>query len=440
MGAGANSRILALLLAWMVAASLSASNQSQRKASRQRIAVESADSSALLAQAEAAIEKEDYALAERLLKRRLADFPEDHRAWFDLGFVYRATDRRPEAVEAYRKSVALKPEIFETNLNLGLLLASQQHAEAETYLRRATELKPSANPAENLARAWLALGKLLENSNKSGVVAAYREATRVQPRDLDAALALAAALERTGDLRGAEMEFLRASEVDPESSEAVAGLANVYSRTNRFPEAEAALRKLLALEPNSMTTRLQLGRVLIAQNRTEEGIKELEMARSSSPQDLEIRRDLADLYARTDRHQQAAKEYRELLRERPNDSELHHALGRSLLKVRQFADAQSELQQSIQLDPRRGEAYGDLAIAAAENRNYHLALQALDMRSKFLPEIPATYFLRATCYDHLRAPKEAAENYRQFLALANGQFPDEEWKAKHRLKAIEPKR
>jgi hypothetical protein len=64
----------------------------------------------------------------------------------------------------------------------------------------------------------------------------------------------------------------------------------------------------------------------------------------------------------------------------------------------------------------------------------------LEARAKFLPEAPGTYFLRATAYDSLRDYPHAAENYHQFLETAKGRFPDEEWKARHRLIAIEPKK
>jgi len=80
------------------------------------------------------------------------------------------------------------------------------------------------------------------------------------------------------------------------------------------------------------------------------------------------------------------------------------------------------------------------AIAASENHHYELALKALDVRAKSVPENPGTYFLRATCYDHLKAFKQASENYRKFLEVAAGKFPNEEWQARHRLIAIEPKK
>jgi len=77
-------------------------------------------------------------------------------------------------------------------------------------------------------------------------------------------------------------------------------------------------------------------------------------------------------------------------------------------------------------------------VAANETKNYELAIKALDDRAKFAPEMPLSYFLRATAYDHLRSKKQAAENYHRFLEVTDGRFPDQEWQARHRLIAIEP--
>jgi hypothetical protein len=42
----------------------------------------------------------------------------------------------------------------------------------------------------------------------------------------------------------------------------------------------------------------------------------------------------------------------------------------------------------------------------------------------------------ATAYDNLHQRKSAAEYYQKFLAAAQGNFPDQEWQAKHRLVAL----
>jgi len=92
------------------------------------------------------------------------------------------------------------------------------------------------------------------------------------------------------------------------------------------------------------------------------------------------------------------------------------------------------------LKPDLGEGYGDLAFSANENKDYALTVKALDARAKLLPEVPFTYFLRASALDHLRDYKQAAVNYHLFLNTANGKYPDQEWQAKHRLIAIEPRK
>jgi tetratricopeptide (TPR) repeat protein len=129
-----------------------------------------------------------------------------------------------------------------------------------------------------------------------------------------------------------------------------------------------------------------------------------------------------------------------MLATHPESAQLHHYLGVALLKQLKYADAQQELLIAVKLKPDFGEAYGDLAVAADENKNYELAIKAADARAKFLPEIPVSYFLRASAYDHLRNYKMAAQQYHRFLEVANGAYPDQEWQARHRLIAIEPKK
>ena len=136
----------------------------------------------------------------------------------------------------------------------------------------------------------------------------------------------------------------------------------------------------------------------------------------------------------------AEAQYRALLAATPKDPDLHYGLGRVLLKQRKFPEARAGVAGRDQSKPDLGAAYGDLAGAANETKNYELVIKALDARAKILPELPIGYFLRATAYDHLREYKPAAENYHRFLEAATGQFPDQEWQARHRLIAIEPKK
>jgi tetratricopeptide (TPR) repeat protein len=393
-----------------------------------------------LTQAEAAIEKTNYSAAESLLRKVVDHDSANYVAWFDLGFVENALGKTEDSIGAYRKSVAAKPDVFESNLNLGLQLAKTGQPDAEEYLRAATHLKPTSHPAEGQYRAWLSLAETVQKSKPEDALAAYEHAVALQPKEAEPHLSRGRLFERQNKFADAEQDYKQALALDPHSTDAVIALANLYMRGRRFPEAEDYLRKLLAGHPDSAPVRIQLGRVLAAEGKTDAAIAELLAGIKLAPGDEAARRDLADLYATAGKNDLAEAVYRGLLAAHPNDAELHRGLGQALLRQKKFPEAQQEFMSALKIKPDLAEAYGDLAFAAGENQQYLLVIRALEARAKQLPENPVTYFLRASAYDHLRDFKSAAVNYRLFLNTANGTYPDYEWKAKHRLIAIEPKK
>jgi tetratricopeptide (TPR) repeat protein len=392
-----------------------------------------------VAEAESALEKQDYARAEKLLLPVVELDPKDYRAWFDLAYTYNATNRRTDAINAYRKSVAIKQDVFAANLNLGLLLAAAgNNDEAAKYLSAATQLKPESNPTESLARAWTALGRVLTPTKPAEAVNAFRKAAEFSPKQTEPHLLAAAVLEKQSDFSGAESEYKKAIELDPHSSSARDGLVGLYTNANRLPEAESILRETLKQNPNDASAHLQLGRLLSRSGNSTAAAEEFEAGLKVSPNDPQLLHEVAATEAATKKYDDAAVRYQQLVQTNPNDARLHHEYGSVLLRQHKFAEAQEQLLKTLELDKTIVDAYGDLALAASENKDYRLTVGVLDSRAKLAQETPATYFLRATAYDNLKAFEQASENYRQFLAASNGQFPDREWQARHRLIAIEP--
>jgi tetratricopeptide (TPR) repeat protein len=419
----------------------SSPNQTHR--SVHHIQVEDEDSPsqpAELIQAETAIEKRDYAVAEPLLRKLLDREPASYVGWFDLGFVENALGKLDDSIAAYRKSVVAKPDVFESNLNLGLQLAKTGQPDAEQFLRAATHLKPTSHVAEGQYRAWLSLAETIEKSKPEEALAAYQHAAALQPKEEEPHLSAGQLLERENNYALAEQEYGQALALDSHSTDALMGLANIYMRGHRFPEAEEYLRKLLAADADSAPVHIQLGRVLAAEGKTDPAIAELQAGLKLAPGDDAAQRDLAEVYVAAGKNDLAEAAYRALLAGHPNEPELHRRLGQALLRQKKFPEAQQEFATAVKLKPDLGEAYGDLAFAAGENKDYALVIRALDTRSKLLKDTPITYFMRASAYDHLRDLKKAAESYHLFLNTANGKYPDQEWQAKHRLIAIEPKK
>jgi tetratricopeptide (TPR) repeat protein len=429
---------VALLLAVLGGSWLSGAGQTVR---HHKIAETDSSFPPELILAESDIEKKDYAAAEPLLQKVVAADAKNYQAWFDLGFVYNAEGDSTNSIAAYRKSVAAKPDVFESNLNLGISMAKAGQADAEQFLRAATKLQPTAQVDEGHARAWLSLATLLEASKPEEAIQAYQEAAALTPKDPEPLLAAGALLVKANHFADAEQKYKQALAIDAGSSEALIGLANIYTRGNRFLDAQQILEKIIALHPNDVQARLQLSRVLILQGKNDEAMASVQAASKLDTGSPNIQRELADLYMGAKKYDLAETVYRSLLNGKSTDqADLHHVLGVALLKQRKFPEAEQELLVAVKLKPDMGEAYGDLAVAAVENKDYQLAIKAADARAKFLPEIPIGYFLRASSYDHLRLYKPAAENYHKFLEAANGQFPDQEWQARHRLIAIEPKK
>ena len=393
-----------------------------------------------LTEAEAAIDKQDYFSAESLLRKFVEHDSASYVAWFDLGYVENALGKLDASIAAYRKSVDAKPSVFESNLNLGLQLAKFGKPDAEQFLRAATQLKPSSHPEEGQYRAWLSLGQVVATSNPDEALADYKKAAALQPSEAEPYISAGVLLEHQDEYPQAEAEYKHALALDPQSVDAMTCLVNLYMRARRFPEAEDYLRKLVASHPDSAEIHLQLGRVLAAEGNADTAIAEMQSGLKLAPHDDAAQRDFADICAEAGKNELAETAYRELIQVHPDSAYLHRRLGQVLLQRKKFLEAQQEFLTVLKLKPEFGEAYGDLAFAAGENKDYPLVLRSLDQRLKFLPETAITYFMRASAYDHLKDFKKAAENYRLFLKSANGQYPDQEWQAQHRLIAISPKK
>ena len=398
--------------------------------------------------AESALEKKDYAAAETALKEAVRLDPKSYRAWFDLGVLYTATNRPSDAVDAYRTCVELDPKLFEANFNLGVLLARREDPEAEKYLRAATQLTPTMGKVmEARETAWQTLGQVLKTSKPKEALQAFQQAAQINPKDVSPHLLAGAMAEKLNDLATAEKEYAAAQQIDPNNAEAAAGTANVLMAAGKLEEAETAVRKYMAVvakEPsnrNLAAAHTQLGRVLLQLHRRDEAISEFEEALKLAPGDANAAQQLAWMYLQDKQYAKAEMQFRDLLAKDPKDAELHHGLGSALLQQKKFPEAQQELIQAVQLKPNLGDAYADLAFAASENKRYDLTVKALDARAKLgLPEIPGTLFLRATALDHLGDKVNASASYRDFLAASNGKYPDQEWQARHRLIAIDPKK
>jgi tetratricopeptide (TPR) repeat protein len=429
-------KILAIAL---VGAALTLQAQTRSNPSRPTAPVAQSHPADPQAEAESLIEKQQYAEAEEKLQSLIKTQAKNPQTWFDLGFAQSHQGKTGDAVASYQNAVELAPGWFEANLNLGVDLArAGKRSAAIPVLKHAVELKPSTGGPQALARAWLTLAQTMEEegSDLKGTAAAYDKAAELGlSSDPLIAVRAGTLLEKAGDSAAAEQHYRKAAEAG--NAAGMARLIDFLRTQKRYADAETWLRKYAAQNPQDSQASVQLARLLAAEGKKDEAAQILKPLTGPAA-GAGVNQELGEMYLDNKQYADAAPLLQQALAANQRDPQLHYDLGLALLHQLKYAEAEVELLKAIQLKPDLADAYGLLAEAAFQNKHYELCLRALDARSRSLAETPATYFLRATAYDSLHMYKPAVANYKQFLAVAQGKFPDQEFQARHRIKAIEP--
>jgi tetratricopeptide (TPR) repeat protein len=394
--------------------------------------------------AEAAIVKADWKTAAALLDKYLATNPTDARALFDAGYVADHQDHLEPAAAFYRRSIQANPNSFESHLALGLLLARQgKKDDAHTELTVATTLDPGEAGLALKARAWRALARL-DNPGPDGEGNAtlasneLLEALKLTPETPTDTLLAADIAEASGQHDAAAASYRRVLAEDPKSVAANSGLAHILIQRHQLPEAEKCVRAALQQDPDNPALNAQLATVLAGQDDAQ-ALPLLQKIHAAHPNDPAVTGMLAQVLAQAGQTEASDKLYIALLAKSPDDVELLVAHGQNLIRQQHYAEALTAFDKATKLDSAEADAWSGIAFAASKLHQPAVAVHALIMRSKYLPDIPATYFLWATSYDSLSDKVAAITYYHHFLESAGGKFPDQEWQARQRLLVLEKK-
>ncbi len=386
-----------------------------------------------MSEAEAAIVKSDWKAAEAKLDPWLTRHPTDARALFDAGYVADSENRPDDAAALYRRAVEANPQSFEAHAELGLLLARQDKlSDARTELLLATHLDSGDAGPGAKARVWRALAVLDRATDPAKASGDLLEALKLSPETPADTLLAAGLAEQSGQLDAAEQAYRRILASDPKSAPANAGLAHLLIMRKEYPEAETQLRAALAQSPDDPALNAQLAMVLAAQNKAE-ALPLLQNLHAAHPRATAITRMLAEVLAVAGDAAGSDRLYVALLAAKPDDTELLVAHGQNLIHLLQYNEAFAAFDKATRIDPANSDAWSGLAFAASKSNQPSVTLHALTMRSKYLPEVPSTYFLWATAYDALHNKAQAAIYYHRFLDASAGKFPNQEWQARQRL-------
>jgi predicted Zn-dependent protease len=400
----------------------------------------------LLTQANEALDKHDYTTALKILTTLTEKSPNDPHLLYDLAFTQDALAETPPqtatAEATYRRAITADPTYFDPHLALGLLLArSGKLTLAHAQLLQATTLTTDNQLLK--ARAYRALARIDQTTDPATASDELLSALKLSPETPDDILLAGELAEASGDPAAAEAAYRRLLAADPQNSDATAALTHLLLHQQKPDQAETLLTAALAKDPDDPILNAQLASLYEKQGKPAQAIPLAEKLHVAHPEDPTLTRLLARLYSRNQQYDKAAPLYAALVLTSPQDPILLDDDADVLIHLKQFAEAEALLKRAI-ANPAAfpskealGDTAGRLAFAASANNDPLVTLQALALRATVSANSPSTLFLAATAHDKLHHTKQATDLYKQFLSVANGQFPDEEWEARHRLITLE---
>jgi tetratricopeptide (TPR) repeat protein len=299
------------------------------------------------------LRNEDYSSVEALWRGAVANFPENERAYLNLGATIADSPARSgEAIVLYEKAIRLKPDYALAHNNLGVELGKFPGRENEAMGHFYEALKSDPN----LAMAHNNLGRALS----------------AMPGRIDDAIS----------------EYVKALSLKSDLAEAHVNLGNAYlQKAGGAPDALGQFREAIRLKPDFAEAHSGLGGALVQfQGRLDEAIAQDEEAIRIKPDLAAAHFNLGAAFMRLpERINDAVAQFRETLRLDAKFADAHYDLGTIWASIPgRMPDAASEFEGAVRLKPDFAEAQFNLASALLFGvpgrlndaiEHYNLALQ-----------------------------------------------------------------
>ncbi len=375
-----------------------------------------------------ALEEGKYEAAVQSFTEAIAADPKDYFSHFNLALAYGYLHRDAEGIAEYRKTLELKPGLYEAELNAGMMLmGGKEPAEALPLLEDAARQKPAElRPRYFLAEAQLETGAP-ERAEES-----FRRALEIDPKSAEAELGLARALARQDKLAEAAPHFRLAAGMDAAYRGGLLELAGLYEKDNRPAEAIAIYREF----PGNAAAQKRLGELLLESRQYAEGVSRLEAAYAKDPSAAN-RALLAQAYVLNRQLDKAVPLLEKAVAADAEDFDLRMSYARALRDLRRFPEATAQFQEAARLKPGDAKVWSELAAALYMTGDVRQSLADLDRARDLGEDTPGNWFFRAIILDKARQLKPALEAYQRFLSMSQGKNPDQEFQARQRARIIQ---
>jgi tetratricopeptide (TPR) repeat protein len=273
---------------------------------------------ALLYQAKSLVHLQDFAGAERALRRYIPSHRDSSDALFMLGFVLNRQNRPAESLASYTQAAAITRPTADDLKIVGLdYVLLDDYPDAIKWLEKAVTLDGANKDAwYYLGRAYYMKGRLIE----------------------------------------ARKAFVSVLKIDPHDAKAENNLGLIYESSAQPDDAIESYRKAIAWQEQtphpSEQPYVNLGNLLLDQGHAEEAVGTLEKAVALAPENVSCRLNLGIAYLRTRQLEGAQRELEKATQLEPENAAAHYQLGKLYKAIHALDRAKAEFNRTAELQSR----------------------------------------------------------------------------------------
>ena len=279
---------------------------------------------------------------------------------FQQALRHHQSGQLEQAKVLYQRLLQQQPRHSDACHLLGMIASQQgQHAEAETWIRRALHENPQATQAgaywSNLAVVVQRQGRLQE------ALEMYDTIFKIQPTLVDSRNNYGLLLQELNRLPEALASFQKALQLRPGFPDSWNNLVQVYGRMGQFTQALKSVDQLLLLHPKDAKAHFNRGNCLVALDRILEAMESFQHAVSLEPDWLDARNNLGSVLRNLGHYDRAQSCYQQVIDRDPHHLKALRNLGQIFLDQGYLEQATAQFKHCLQVEPDDAKSLQQLA-------------------------------------------------------------------------------
>jgi Flp pilus assembly protein TadD len=338
----------------------------------------------------------------RQLRKRVKEYPDDPRAWYELGHALATEHKLDETHDALRQALRCNPPA-DLAMSIGLsLLGMQDEPGALEAFSRVVALDPKS------VQGRLKLASLfMKRGQHDAALKPLREAVVVSDHGAEPCLNYALACEHGGHMEEATSYYYLAVNANPNNVEAHRHLGSILGRQGLHAGAIRAWRTVNQLDPGDLRAKTALGVGLSNRGHHRKAVELLTEVARERPDSAEAFADLGMALSRAGSHEPALHALRQAIKLNPNSPQVRLNYGVALLSAAKPEEAMAAFWEVVSLAPEWSLAHYNVGLALRELGDLEQARNSLMKATQLDPsdkEVEAA--LRDTMFQLSRPPEQ----------------------------------